>query len=345
MRAAELSGLRRMTVVERPLDSPEAPAGKIRVQVKAVGICGSDLHYFAEGSVGDTPCVYPMVLGHEPAGIVTSVGAGLAGGAAAGDRVILEPALYCYHCEYCLSGRHNVCANLKFLSTPEEPGFFRDFVDLPAQNILALPSNLSFSEGTLAEPLSIILHSMEFAVPRAGETAVVFGCGPIGLLTIAVLKMSGVRRLWAVEPLAFRRAMALAMGADAALDAGSQSVRQILADTGRRGVDIVVDCAAKGGSINQSLEVCRPRGRVVMTGIPSEATIDFAFHTMRRKELFFYSVRRSNHDSRAALAMLTARPALFAPVVTHCRPLEDVQSAFETNERYEDGVGKMILTL
>jgi len=110
-----------------------------------------------------------MVLGHEPAGIVVE---SAVSGISKGDHVILEPALYCYHCEYCLTGRHNVCANLKFLSTPEEPGFFRDYVDLPLHNMLLLPSNLSLVEGALAEPLSIILHSMEFAQPRAGETAV-----------------------------------------------------------------------------------------------------------------------------------------------------------------------------
>jgi L-iditol 2-dehydrogenase len=336
-----LLGQRRIEVVERPHDF-SVPAGKVRVKVAAVGVCGSDLHYFSEGSIGDTPCVYPMVLGHEPTGVVID---SAVGGVSKGDKVILEPALYCYHCEYCLSGRHNVCANLRFLSTPEEPGFFRDYVDLPLHNMLPLPANVSLVEGALAEPLSIILHSMEFAQPRAGETAVVFGCGPIGLLTIAVLKLSGVRRVWAVEPLAFRRDMARAMGADVVLGDGEASVKQILSDTGKRGVDIVIDCVAKDGTINQSLEVCRPRGRVVMTGIPSEARIDFAFHTMRRKELFFYAVRRSNHDSAAALQMIAERPDFFAPIVTHRRPFENIQSAFELNERYEDGVGKLVLEL
>ena len=341
MRIAELTGRRRIDVVERPHDQAVL-AGKVRVKVAAVGVCGSDLHYFSEGSIGDTPCVYPMVLGHEPTGIVMN---STVGGVAKGDRVILEPALYCYHCEYCLSGRHNVCANLKFLSMPDEPGFFRDHVDLPLTNIIPLPPSIGLAEGTLVEPLSIILHSMEFALPRAGETAVVFGCGPIGLLTVAVLKLSGVRRLWVVEPLAFRREMALSMGASVALDGGPETVKQIMADTGGRGADIVIDCAAKDGSFNQALDVCRPRGRVVMTGIPSEARIDFAFHTMRRKELFFYTVRRSNHDSQAALEMMVAQPDFFAPLVTHRRPFNEIQAAFEFNECYSEGVGKLVLEL
>jgi L-iditol 2-dehydrogenase len=186
---------------------------------------------------------------------------------------------------------------------------------------------------------------MEFAKPCVGETAVVFGCGPIGLLTIAVLKLAGVRRIWAVEPLTFRREMARSMGADAVLNSGPDAVKQILSDSGGRGADLVIDCAAKDGSINQSLQVCRPCGRVVMTGIPSEATVEFAFHIMRRKELFFYAVRRSNHDSKAALEMLAERPQFFAPIVTHRRPFDGIQSAFAMNERYEDGVGKLVLEL
>ena len=109
--------------------------------MKAVGVCGSDLHYFSDGGIGDARCLYPMVLGHEPAGVVVKTGAGVSGWSA-GDRAILEPALYCYHCELCMTGHHNVCANIRFMSMPAEPGFFRELVNLPARNLLALPKNL-----------------------------------------------------------------------------------------------------------------------------------------------------------------------------------------------------------
>ena len=104
--------------------------------MKAVGICGSDLHYFSDGGIGDARCLYPMVLGHEPAGVVRKTGPGVSGWSA-GDRAILEPALYCYHCEFCMTGHHNVCANIRFMSMPDEPGFFREFVNLPARNLAA----------------------------------------------------------------------------------------------------------------------------------------------------------------------------------------------------------------
>jgi L-iditol 2-dehydrogenase len=344
MLVAELSTFRHFRLVDAP-QVPDPGPGEIQVAVKVVGICGSDTHYFSEGSIGDTPCVYPMVLGHEPSGIVKKTGAGVSGWAA-GDPAFLEAAHYCYHCEFCLSGHHNLCENIRFLSTPNEPGFFREFVNLPAQNLLALPRNIGLREAALAEPLAVILHSMKFAAPQTGETAVVFGAGPIGLLTIAALKLAGVSRVWSVEPVAHRRELAGLMGADATLDpAAVDPVSEVLRDTRRRGVDCAIDCASKRDATNQCIRATRSGGRVVITGIASEEYSSIALHVVRRKELVIYNVRRSNHESTRALRLLGEQPLRFAPILTHQRPLTEIQSAFEMCERYADGVGKLTLAL
>lgn len=341
MRVAELCGLREFRLVEKPIADP-AP-GEVQVRVNAVGVCGSDLHSYAEGAVGDTACSYPMVLGHEPAGTVVKPGAGVSGWAA-GDRAVFEPALYCYHCEFCLTGRHNVCANLRFMSQPDEPGFFREYANLPARNLLALPPNLSLRDGTLVEPLSVVLHSMKFVELRPGETAAVFGAGPIGLLTVLALKLSGAGRVWAIDRIPHRLALAKQIGADAAVDAAATDpVQQILRDTGNRGVDVAIDCAAKDGAINQCIHVARNAGRVVLTGIPAELQVPMDFHPMRRKELALYNVRRSNHESGLALELLSANLSRFAPLITHTRPLEEIGPAFNQLERYEDGIGKIVI--
>jgi L-iditol 2-dehydrogenase len=255
---------------------------------------------------------------------------------------VLEPAVYCYHCEFCRSGRHNVCSSIRFLSMPGDPGFLREFVNLPAVNVLPLPERLSFEEGSLFEPLAVVLHSMKFVSLQPGETAAVFGAGPIGLLTILTLRLAGAGRIWAVEPVPERRALALKLGADAALDT-SDAARQILTDTGKRGVDVAVDCAARGESMNACFEAARNAGRVVVTGIPSEARVALDFHVMRRKELALFHVRRSNHESETALHLLKERRERFTPMLTHALPLEQVQRGFEMLERYEDGVGKLTI--
>ena len=343
MRLAELYQRRCFRLVDAP-SIPDPGPGEIQARVTAVGICGSDLHNFSDGGVGDTPCVYPMVIGHEPAGVVSKIGPGVTGWSI-GDPAVLEPAHYCYHCEFCLSGHHNVCANIRFLSTVGEPGFFREFVNLPAHNLLPLPANLSAAEGTIVEPLAVIVHSLNLAVIRPGETAAVFGAGPIGLLTIAALKLSGITRLWAVEPVAERRELALSLGADVAIDpAQTDPVAEILADTGRRGVDVSFDCAAKGDTTNQCLYVTRNAGRVVVTGIAVESFVSFDLNPMRRKELRILNVRRSNHDSETALKMMSAQPQRFAPILTHSKPLSEIQSAFEQLEAYQGGAAKIIIT-
>jgi L-iditol 2-dehydrogenase len=316
----------------------------VQVRVHAVGICGSDLHYYAEGGIGDTPNVYPAVLGHEPTGEIIKVGSGVTGWSK-GDKAILEPAIYCYHCEFCATGHYNVCENLTFLSTPGTAGFFREFVNLPEKNLLPLPSGLTIEQATLFEPMAIVLHSIKLAQLKPGETAAVLGAGPIGLLTVAALKLLGAKRVWCVEPVAERRELARMMGADVVIDPRQvDPVKQILAETNKRGVDTALDCATKEDTVNQSIDVTCNAGRVVITGIPSEIQVKLNFHALRRREIGFFAVRRSNHDTEDGIKMLQEHPTKFAALVTHTRPIESIQPAFESLERYEDGVAKMVLT-
>lgn len=342
MRVAQLLSQRQFQLTDQTITDPGP--GEVQVQVLYVGACGSDLHNFSEGSVGDMPAQYPMVLGHEPSGVVVKTGSGVTGWSP-GDKALLEPAVYCYHCEFCLSGHHNVCRHLRFLSQPGDPGFFRDYVNLPVHNIFPLPAELSLQEGTLFEPLAIILHSMKFASVQLGDTAAVFGVGPIGLLTVAAVKLAGAKRVYAIDPVAARRDLALQLGADVAIDPVSAELRQaILSDTHGRGVDVSIDCATRGTSLNDCLHVTRSAGRVVVTGIPSEPVITLDFHVMRRKELGFYNTRRSNHESEAAIQLLREKPEFFRPMLTHTRSIEQIQPAFELLEAYADGVGKLLIS-
>ena len=339
MRAAELIAPLTFRLTDVPIEDPGP--GEVQVRVEAVGICGSDLHAYSEGGVGGISNVYPMVLGHEPAGRILKTGAGVTR-LAAGDRGALEPALYCYHCEFCLSGHHNVCANIRFLSNPHHPGFFRELVNLPVTNFRAIPAGMSFDEAALAEPLAIALHSLRLVSIRPGETVAVIGAGPIGLLTIAALRAAKAGRIWAVEPLAHRRELARVMGADAAIEPG-EAVSEILGATGQRGVDCAMDCAAGELTTVQAIQLTRNAGRVAITGIHATPLVSVDGSAMRRKELTLFNVRRSNHETQEALELLQAHAEWFAPLLTHTRPLEDIDEAFTIASQYRDGVGKMIV--
>ncbi len=339
MRAAELISPRSFQLVEMLVEDP-AP-GEVQVRVESVGVCGSDLHAWSEGAVGGTPNLYPMILGHEPAGVIVKTGVGVTG-LAPGDRGALEPALYCYHCEFCLSGHHNVCSNIRFLSNPGIPGFFREFVNLPAGNFLPIPASMSCDAAALAEPLAVALHSLHLASIRAGETVAVIGAGPIGLLTIAALRAANTGRIWAIEPLPHRRELACKIGAHAALDPAEAS-EEISRATARRGVDCAIDCAAGPDTASQAIQLARNAGRVVLTGIHSTPLVSMDGSSMRRKELTIFNVRRSNHETGEALDLLKAHADWFAPVLTHARPIDRIAEAFTTAGEYRDGIGKMTI--
>ena len=340
MRAAELTAPLTFRLTDMPIEAP-AP-GEVQVRVEAVGICGSDLHAYTEGRIGNTANVYPMVLGHEPSGVIVKTGSGVTS-LAAGDRGALEPALYCYHCEFCLTGHHNVCANIRFLSNPHLPGFFRELVNLPAANFLPIPSGMSFAQAALSEPLAIGVHTLRLASIRAGETVAVIGAGPIGLLTIAALRAVNAGRIWAVEPLAHRRELARGLGAHAVLEP-QEAVHEILHATAQRGVDCAIDCAAAEDTTSQAIQIARNAGRVVLTGIHSSPFVTLDSSAMRRKELTLFNVRRSNNETGEALDLLRQHPEWFAPVLTHTRPLNRIGEAFDLTSHYRDGIGKMIVT-
>ncbi len=339
MRAAELIAPLTFRITDIPIEDPGP--GEVQVRIEAVGVCGSDLHAYSEGAVGTTPNVYPMVLGHEPAGVIVKTGAGVTS-LAADDRGALEPALYCYHCEFCISGHHNVCANIRFLSNPRYPGFFRELVNLPVANFLPIPASMSYDEAALAEPLAIAVHSLRLASIRLGETVAVFGAGPIGLLTISALRAAGAGRIWAVEPLAHRRELARSIGADVVIEPG-EADKEILSGTGQRGVDCAIDCAAGEHTTNQAIQVTRNAGRVALTGIHSTPFVTMDGSTMRRKELTIFNVRRSNHETNEALELLKANAGWFKPLLTHARQIDQIDEAFAIASEYSDGVGKMIV--
>ena len=339
MRAAELVGVKEFRIVDWQIPAPSA--GEVQVRVAAVGICGSDMHNYTEGGIGDSRCRYPMVLGHEPSGTLVKAGPGVSG-VVPGDHFALEPAIACGRCEMCLVGRANLCDDMRFMSSGSIPGFFREIVNLPAHNLIPVPKHVGLREATLVEPLAVALHSLTFASLRPGETAVVFGTGPIGLLTIAALKFAGAGRVWAVEPVAHRREMAKAMGADVVLDT-TDAARTILRDTANRGVDVAFDCAAGEDTVNQCIATLAKTGRLVYTAIPAGVHVPFHAPGLRKKEITFYNVYRSNRQTQRARDVLAENLSLFAPLVTHSRPIEEIQQAFDVVHHYADGVGKMIV--
>ena len=295
MRAARLHGVGDLRVGAEPV--PDPAAGMSLVQVTAVGICGSDLHWWDEGAIGDAKLTHPLVLGHEGAGVI-------AGGPRRGERVAIDPAICCQTCRACRDGYRNLCYRILFAGHGETDGMMREFMSWPSDLLYPLPDAVSDADGALLEPLGVALHSVDLGHLPFGGTAAVTGCGPIGLLLIGVLKAAGARSVLAIEPLAHRREAAVRYGADQVADPGAFAPGDgLMRDLTGYGVDVAFEAAGTDQGVRLAVESARPGGRVVLAGIPGDDAISFRASTARRKGLTIALVRRMNEVYPRAISM------------------------------------------
>jgi L-iditol 2-dehydrogenase len=343
MRAARLYGVRDLRLEEIP--RPTAGPGEVLLRVASVGICGSDVHYYLEGSIGDQVISEPLVLGHEFSARVTEPG-GAAGRLTAGQLVTVDPAIPCGRCESCEQGHPNLCPTIRFRGSPGIDGACAEYIAMPAENCFPLPEELSADEGVLLETLGIAIHSVDLSSLRPGQTVAILGAGPIGLLTAAVVKVAGAAEIYMTEPLEYRRQFALDYAADAVFDPGAcDVVAEILGLTGGRGVDVVFEAAGAPETPAQAAELARPGGKVLVSGIPSDDTMTMKAGTVRRKGLTIKLVRRMKHTYPRAIRMVQTGRVQVKPLASHVYPLERVAEALETAATHADGVLKAIVRL
>jgi L-iditol 2-dehydrogenase len=343
MRTVPLVAPRRLELVEQKM--PEGPrAGEVLVRLKAVGLCGSDLHWWNEGNIHGTPAAYPQILGHEPVGEIVAIGPGVHG-LEVGHRVSIEPSLTCGHCGFCISGRHNLCVASRFMGGPQAAGFLQEYRVVPAHNCDPIPDGLTWHQATLMEPVAVWVHIYELAPVLMGQTVAVLGCGSIGLLGIAMAKAAGARLILACDKAPHRLEMARAMGADVALEAGRSSFADAVMDLTRaRGADIVYDAAGAPETIQLGIECAAPGARFVLIGIPEPLHFEVDLHLAMAKELQLQMIKRSNHKGRAAGALL-ASGQIPSSLITHTLPLHRAQEGFDILHQRADGVGKLIFDM
>ena len=327
------------------MPQPRDPGyGEVTVQLRAVGVCGSDLHWYHDGRIGDFQAVYPQVLGHEPAGEVIAVGPGVHD-FAIGDRVVIEPSLTCGHCEHCLSGRHNNCVQTIFMGGPQAPGMFREYVTLPAGNCVKFPKEFDFVTATLAEPVAVMMHMLELHEIHVGDTVAITGAGPIGMLCAAVARAAGASRVFIADRLPYRLKLAMNMGADVAVDTTIQSLIETVLDATRgRGVDVAIEAAGSVETVNAAIRMARLGGTVMLIGILSELYPKIDIHTAMAKELDLQTLKRSNHRSQQALNLMSSG-RIPTSLITHSLCLTETPKAFQMLTDYTDGVGKAVIRL
>jgi len=303
---------------------PEPGDAMSLVRITDVGLCGSDLHWFAEGGIGDAQIGQrPLVLGHEMAGIVEV-------GPLAGMSVAVDPAIPCGLCVLCLQGNRNLCPSVRFAGHGADDGGLRELITWPSELLHPLPSTITTTEGAVLEPLGVALHALDLSGMRTGGTAAVVGCGPIGLLLVQLLLASGAASVVAIDPLEHRRQAALDFGATLALAPGGPSDHAATIDAvGRPGVDVAFEVAGVNNAVEHAIALTTPGGRVVLVGIPESDRISFTASVARRKGLTIMLVRRMKEDVYPRCIRLVEQGRVDAlSVVTHRFPLDQIQDAF-----------------
>jgi L-iditol 2-dehydrogenase len=351
MRAARLRGIRdlRLEDLPRPTPGPD----EVLLKVAAVGVCGSDVHYYVDGRIGDQVVTAPIIMGHEFSAWVAELGARACPersrrveGLEVGQLVAVEPAIHCGECESCQHGHPNLCPDVRFCGTPPINGVFAEYTIMPAENCFPLPQGFGPLEGAMLEPLGIAIHSVDLAHLKPGQTVAVLGAGPIGLLIAAVAKASGASAIYMTEPLAYRRQFALDYIADAALDPyenGTDVVAEIMRLTGGRGVDVAFEVAGAPETPQQAAAVARPGGKVIVAGIPADDTMTMNASTVRHKGLTIKLVRRMKHTYPRAIRMVQTGTVDVKSLVTHTFPLERIAEAFKMVAAYDDGVLRAVI--
>jgi len=338
MKAVKWYAPRDMRLVD--VDEPVPQAHEALIRVESVGVCGSDLHYYLEGRIGATRITEPLVLGHEYAGIVESVGAD-ADQSLVGKRVAVEPGIPCGKCEWCRTGHYNVCLDMSFPGGPPHDGALCEYMAVHAGFCFPVPETIGAAEAALIEPLAVAVHTVELGQLKPGATAAILGLGPLGLLTAQVAKLAGVRVLFGTDLLDYRVDAGKRYGVDYAFNAGAEdTVKTIMRETNGRGVDVVFDTARSSETAGLACYVARPAGRVVLTGISGEESDPLPVSVARRKELTVQWCRRFRFNYPTAIELVASGRVGLRSLITHSFTLDKTRDAFEIVSGSLDGVLK-----
>ncbi len=327
-RGAFMQGIDKMIV--REIEMPRAGEEQVVVKMEYVGICGSDVHYFHSGRCG----AYVVgegdfMLGHECAGTVVEVGEGCRM-LKVGDRVALEPGITCGECEFCKSGRYNLCPDVQFLATPPVAGCYEDYIAFPENMCFKLPDNVSTRAGALIEPLSVGLHAANQGEVTLGDTVLILGGGCIGLVTMMACKAHGASTLIVADLVDARLEKAKELGATHVINSGKEDIFAVVKEiTGGQGTDKVFEAAGSPVTIAQTPHLVKRGGTIVLVGLAAQEEITYNFAQIMDKEATIKSVFRYRNIYPQAIAAVASGAIEVEKIATHEFDLDHIQEAFE----------------
>lgn len=343
MKVAVMEGIGKMGYTRRPIPTPRAD--EVLVKLEYVGICGSDMHYYETGAIGDYVVKPPFVLGHEPGGTVVEVGSNVTH-LKVGDRVALEPGKTCGHCEFCRQGKYNLCPDVVFFATPPVDGVFQEYVAHEAALCFKLPENVSTLEGALIEPLAVGFHAANQGGAHAGQTAVVMGAGCIGLVSMMALKAEGVSRVYVVDVMPKRLEKALELGADGVINGKDEdAVEAVRKLTGGGGCDLVIETAGTEITTRQTIHMAKKGAAIVLVGYSKTGEITLPMSLALDKELTFKTVFRYRHIYPMAIDAVAAGKVNLKGIVTDIFDFDDIQNAMDRSVADKASIVKAVVRI
>ena len=325
MKTAVMTKLKYCEIQERPI--PEPKDDEVLVKIENVGVCGSDLHYYESGRIGNFIVEYPFVLGHEAGGTVVEVGKNVTK-IKVGDRVALEPGKTCGKCEFCKTGRYNLCPDVIFFATPPVDGVFQEYVAHEAGLCFKIPDNMTTEEAALIEPLAVGMHAAMQGDAHLGQTAVVTGSGCIGLMSLLSLKARGVSKVIVVDVMDKRLEQAKKLGADYVINGKTEdTVARIMEITEGAGFDLGIETAGSQITASQLIQASKKGATIVLVGYSASGEMTLPIGMALDKELTFKTVFRYRNIYPLAIDAVASGKIDVKGVVTDYFKLDDIQEA------------------
>lgn len=343
MKVAVMEGIGKMGYLERPI--PEVKPDEVLVKLEYVGICGSDMHYYETGAIGNYVVEPPFVLGHEPGGVVVEVGSNVTH-LKVGDKVALEPGKTCGKCEFCRTGKYNLCPDVIFFATPPVDGVFQEYVAHEAALCFKLPENVDTLEGALIEPLAVGFHAANQGGAHAGQTAVVMGSGCIGLVSMMALKAEGVSKVYVVDVMQKRLDKALELGADGVINAMEEdAVEALMRLTNGAGCDLAIETAGTEITTRQCIHAVKKGATIVCVGYSKTGEMTLPMSLALDKEIRFETVFRYRHIYPMAIDAVAAGKVNLKGIVTDIFEFDDIQNAMDKSVADKANIVKAVVKI
>jgi L-iditol 2-dehydrogenase len=342
MKAMMLTGIRAMEMKEIP--EPELiNSNDVKIRMSVLGICGSDIHYYTQGKIGSQKVRYPFTVGHEGAGVVVEVGSAVKK-VRPGDKIAIEPAMPCWECDQCLSGRHHTCRNLKFLGCPgQAEGCLSEYIVMPETSCFPLTGKLTPDNGSISEPMAIGVYAVRKSGGVKGINIGILGFGPIGMSVMLASKAQAVGNIYVTDLIDQRLAIAGMEGAVLTANPDKENAIEKFRKREPLGFDVVFECCGKQEAFDQAVELLKPGGKLVVVGIPEFDFWSMNVELTRRKEISLQFIRRQVDCVEETLELMKNGTISITNMVTHRYPFSKTKEAFDLVAGYKDGVMKAMI--